>query len=140
MQKQPGQTCVYCGSRNAPGDVACVSCGARASDATAEPVVVSHTPERQNPIVGVGVWLFLGLFGGYAYWSGNPLRACARVTLWITLVSTVTLAGAAERAAGAPSPPLVLFLFAGSVLTIFMLWVFDLVHLVRRWGYPAHTA
>ena len=93
----------------------------------------------QNMFAGVVIWMLFGAFGGYAYWSGHKLKACARVALWIALVGSITLVGAAERAAGAPSPPLGLFLFAISVLMICLLWAFDLVHLLRHWPRPARS-
>ena len=91
------------------------------------------TPEKKkrDPILGFFVWLFLGLFGGFAYWSGDKTKAYARMGLWVALIVWVPVGTASMDPETGRMSDFTTFGFLATFLLIFILWVFDLARLLR---------
>lgn len=82
--------------------------------------------------LGLVVWLLLGLFGGYAYWSGNRAKAYARVAVWLSAIGWMALGVAAERAGYEARSLYFGLAFLATLLLVFLLWLLDLAHLLRQ--------
>jgi hypothetical protein len=80
----------------------------------------------------LAVWLFLGLFGGYAYWSGSKAKAYARAALWLTSAGWVTLGVVAQKSGHEAWSSFFGLTFFATLLLILLLWVFDLAHLLSK--------
>ena len=124
--------CAYCGGTCRAGEKNCPSCGSRipgASDVSVSGVAGRRT---EGTFLALAVWLLLGLFGGYAYWTGNKAKAYERVAIWLSLIGWMTFGVAADQA-GYDSRSLFFGLaFFATLLLILLLWLLDLAHLLRK--------
>lgn len=129
---QAYRKCAYCGGVCNVADTDCTSCGSRVFGSSG--FSDSSRAERQHRVtfLPLTVWLFLGLFGGYAYWYGNKAKAYARAGLWLTSVGWVTLGVVAKKSGYETWSSSFGLAFFATLLLVVMLWVFDLAHLLSK--------
>jgi hypothetical protein len=125
------RTCEYCGGVCTRDDPNCRSCGSPLGRA----VAVTHADTARSraglSVLSLAIWLLLGVFGGYVYWSGNKPKAYARAGLWLASIGWATLGLIADRS-GNETLSIIFFLtFVATLLLILLLWIFDLAHLLR---------
>jgi hypothetical protein len=124
--------CAYCGGACRAGETNCPSCGSRipgASDVSVSGVAGRRT---EGTFLALAVWLLLGLFGGYAYWTGHKAKAYARVAMWLSLIGWMALGVAADQAGHDSRSLLFGLAFFATLLLILLLWLLDLAHLLRK--------
>jgi|GEM_PF-5739527 len=125
-------TCAHCGSSCSLEDKNCTSCGSPIKSVVYTESDPATERRTQNKFVGFLVWLCLGLIGGFAYWSGEKIKAYLRVLLWVILITSVVQRGNAQEAGSSGAENLFFSMFGISLILIIIFWLLDLVRLLKH--------
>lgn len=124
--------CAHCGGACSLKNKNCASCGSPIKSVVYPQNKAENENHTHNKIVGFAVWLFLGLFGGFAYWSGDKIKAYARAMLWVAIIASAAIRGNAQDTGFRATEAVSFSIFGIGLVLIFIFWLFDLARLLRH--------